>query len=655
MVEPNDQTTHTEVAAYTDIPIVQQEVFRHRLIVLAMVVTMVLFLIFGMKPAYRWFRNRVINHNLVEAEAAMKVAESAARVEDWGTARDKARSVLIARPGDMRAFRIWERALSEMGEPRTYMAAIQLFMDPQATRQDRVDTLGVLARQAPQALALAAFAILPDDMQQDTAVRVAIAPLLIHRGETAVAEKMLREAPQLDSSPDARLQLLTSLCSRPTPERVAEARALFAKLIAEGSSSQALSALLILGDTPGGLAPGVPLPDLAGWIETQPKATTYQRLRALEPSLQAAPQASASIYENAIKRFIGIDPGALGTWLILHGKADRVIQLLADPSQTNSSAYVARLHALVKEKRAREIAAALREPPSSIDPVELDLALAAAAHMQRDSAGEARAWNQALLHAAFDQTRNRFLDVGKYAGTLGVVGTIEDAWVAAVRVGWGRIPLYRDLLPVFTSLAAQSRSDDLLAMYRSLLRFEPQNPELANNYHYLALLHDVDSPAGAAKALEDLTLAHPALPQLRATLAMAYLMDGRASDALRQLPALRNANRTSPLTLRALEGSALLVNGDIGRGRQLLADMDWKSFMRCENIAFRRVLTRLAIKDLPLPQVAEVETVDPDKVPAWRKAVERIEKERAKDVLPALPALKYRDGEESEEKPAAKP
>jgi hypothetical protein len=34
---------------------------------------------------------------------------------------------------------------------------------------------------------------------------------------------------------------------------------------------------------------------------------------------------------------------------------------------------------------------------------------------------------------------------------------------------------------------------------------------------------------------------------------------------------------------------------------------------------------------------APITEANPDQIPAWRKAVERHEKDRAKDVLPALP------------------
>ena len=82
------------------------------------------------------------------AAIAITAAKVAARVEDWGTARNRARSVLLARPSDFEAYRIWFQALAHMGEPRTYLVAAGLFANPRSSREDRMDALKVLAQQA---------------------------------------------------------------------------------------------------------------------------------------------------------------------------------------------------------------------------------------------------------------------------------------------------------------------------------------------------------------------------------------------------------------------------------------------------------------------------------------------------------------------------
>jgi hypothetical protein len=627
----NPQSIHSDLAAFSDDPRVKQELRRRRRILIVVSVVICAVVGFGAKPVYQALRKIQIDRNLEAAKAA-------ARVEDWGTARNKARSVLLARPGDFEAYRVWHKALSKMGEPRTYMVAANLFMHPRASREDRLDALGVLARQGPEAVAFSAYASLDDSMREEPAALAALAPLLTRRGETALVEKVLRESPVAASDPAMRLELLRALCSVPTQERVNEARSIFAGLIESAASEQALEALHILGETPGGLAKGKPLPPLPDWVNAQPKATTLHHLLALHPAIDEAAGTDDNLFQKAIDRFLAVDPGTLGTWLIRHEKTARAANLLTEAAKTSPTAYIARLHALLRENNTAEVTTLLANPPDASDLVDLQLARAAAARMMNDPTTEANAWNQALNYAAFDQSRNRFLEVGRYATTIGASNIIDDSWVAAIRIGWGPIPLYRDLQSVFASLATQSRSDDLLAISRTLLRFEPQNPDLINNFHYLGLLHDMIAPADAAAALETLIADHPDRPEFRSALALAHLMADQPGKALQQIALLKDAKRVSPLMLRALEGTARILAGETAAGSALLDGINWRAFMRAEALAFRNLLTRLEIQNLPLPDMTQLPPPpDPEKIPAWKRAVERLEKERAKDILPALP------------------
>lgn len=634
MAKWNSQNTQTNVATFSDDPLIIRLVRLYRLRIVAVVLALAAFAYFGVRPAYGKFRQSQINRNLEEARIA-------SRLEDWGVARDRARSVLIARPGDFDALRIWFKALAEMGEPRTYMVAIQLFVDPRSTLQGRLDALKVMARQAPHAVALGAFSSLTEEERQLTEVRAIIAPLFVERGELALAEKMLRAAPELESNADARLELLRVLCTVPTVERVAEAREIFAALVDEGASKVALEALVILGETSGGLAAGSPLPDLKEWVAGQPTATTLHHLLALHPLIDEAGGAVDPIIEGAIARFIDVDPGPLGMWLLRHDQTERVAKLMETPAMSSGAAFIPYLQALLRQKDKNRIAAALGNPPPSVDLVDFQLAKAVAARIQQDPSAEIQAWNESLRLAAFDTSRNRFIEIGRYAEIIGAANVVEDSWVAAVLMGWGKIPLYRDLIQVFGSLAAQGRSRDLLSMYRTLLRFEPRNPELINNYYYLALLHGVVSPTGAVKALTALCEDHPDRPEFRSALALALLMNDQADEALEQVPLIAKSDRVSPMMLQAIEGTAMVMTGNTEEGKARLVKVRWPLFLRVETLAFRNLLTALEIKDLPLPDMAQLQPPDdPDKAPAWRAAVERLARERANDTLPALPAPK---------------
>ncbi|MCX6875920.1 MAG: hypothetical protein NTW21_19240 [Verrucomicrobia bacterium] len=586
---------------------------------------------FSAKPAYRAFREYRINRNLAAAQAA-------ARAEDWDTARDKAYSVLIVRRNDFEAFRIWARALGKRSERRTYTAAASLFSDPRASREDRLEALQVLALQAPHALALRAYGSLPEALRGQASFRAAITPLLLRRSDIDIAENSLREVAQPRDVPMVRLELLRTLCSRPEVGRVAEAREIFASLIADQATEEALAALLLLGDVPGGLVPGDPLPNLPAWLKDQPRATTLHHLLGMRPALEAAPEAAERLYEAAIKRFLTTEPGVLGTWLVRQGQAELAARVLEEPAKTRPDAFLARLHALLRLKQDADLEAALAAAPDGVDPVEFEIAQASLAWLRNQPGAASAALTRAMNQAAFDTGANRFIQIARVAGDHAAQDSAEDAWVGALRLGWGPLPLYRDLLPVFDALASKGRSEDLLASYRSLLRFEPNNLEMLNRFHYLALIHSLLPPEQIITAQARLLASYPDKPEFNATMMLAEILGGHPADALARLPKMHDGKAVTPTLQTALEGTARVLGGETEAGTALLKDVNWLLLMRQEGIVFRDVLVKHNLSGLPMPELKsdEIEAA-PDQIPAWRKAVKQFEKDRGGEILPALP------------------
>ena len=592
------------------------------------ILALIILLGLSVKPAYRKFREYRIDRNL-------EAARVAARSENWGAARDHARSVLLARQ-DFDAYRIWARALGKLGAPGAFVAAAEVFTDRRAKREDLLEALEVMGHQAPQAVAFSAYACLPEEFRNQAEFRAAIVPLLIRRGQVELAESCLREVAQPDDDPKVKLELVRVLCCRPTPARVAEARRIFADLVAANADEESLAALVILSDAPGGLAEGDPLPVLPEWLRNQPKATTIHHLLGMHPVLRARPESAARLYDAAVERFLTIDPGVLGNWLVRHEQAELAADILKKPAATRSDAYLARLNALFHLKNDAELVAALGEPPPSADLVEVEIVQARLAMRNGDLITASAAWTRALNHAAYDTTRNRCIEIARIAEQCGARDAAEDAWVAAVRLGWGQLPLYNDLLPVFSSLVAKGRSEDLLAMFRTLLRFEPANPELINNAYYFALIHNVLPPAQVIEALTKI-IERNDKPVYNSTLMLAEMLDGRHADALALLPKVRDGKGVDPIMIAALEGTARILAGETEKGNSVLDTVNWRALMSQERVVFRSLLVKAENSKPPMPELATPGVAaDPDQLPAWRKAVERFEKDRAGDVLPAL-------------------
>lgn len=600
------------------------------------------------KPAYLAFRSYRIDRSLV-------AAQEAAQAGDWGTARNKARNVLLARREDFTAARIWTIALGKLADRGATSAAFSLFMDPRASREDRLETLQVLVSQAPQAMAMQAFVNLPPDLRLDPSFRAAVTPLLIKQGALEIAEKQLREVSTLQDPADLRLELLRVLVSRPEVGRVAEAREIFASLVEDKADEAALAALLLLGDVPGALVKGPPLPDLTAWLDGRMLATPRHHLIGLQPALDSEPESADKIYQLAIKRFLETAPAELGTWLAGRGQGEQAAKILEEPARTKPDAFLARLRILQTLRQDAVVEEALASAPAGSDPIEVELARAALAVSRNQADLVESALNQALELAKGDRSRNRFIEIAGLAGEYGATDAAERAWVEAVRAAWGPLPLYAELKPVVDSLRAKGRSEDLLALCEGLVRFERYNPELQLDFHYLALLHNVLPPQTvitvATKVREQLGTA-----QCDLILMLAHLLDGNPEAALAALPKDPVGPDDGAAMIAAMTGTARLISGDTEAGTRLLNEVDWTALMPQEAIVLRGLLAKSRNADPTIPEIAvPVQELDPELTPAWRKAVDKAAADRANGNLPALPMPKV-DGPPPESgKPAEGP
>jgi hypothetical protein len=173
-----------------------------------------------------------------------------------------------------------------------------------------------------------------------------------------------------------------------------------------------------------------------------------------------------------------------------------------------------------------------------------------------------------------------------------------------------------------------------------LLRFEPLNPELQNNAYYFGLIQGILTPNQVVGAQQQLLQRYDR-PVYHSTLMLAEMLDGRPGEALTCLPKFKGGKEVSAMMCTALEGTARVLAGETEAGSALLKKVDWYSFMRQERTVFRDLLVKLALSEIPIPDLksAAVEPA-PEELPAWRKAVERLAKDQAGALLPALPTPK---------------
>jgi len=607
--------------------------WQRRAILTVVTATILLSAVLGFKAGMAWNRNRQVDRNFEAAQAA-------AAANDWPKARNLARSVLQVRPNEFAAFRIWQKALATTNDPRSYHASGSLFSDPRATREDRLESLHALCAQAPQALALAAYGTLEEQERETPDASAALAEVLLLRGQLTMLEDILRKQPGREDHPPSQVALIRTLCAAPpTPERLQEARQIFARLITAGASTEALAALVVLADIPCGLAPAPDMPELTAWVDQQPQAKDFHRLLAINSFLGKSSELDAAIFSQAIDRFLARSPSELGAWLVANGQAQLAAKVLGEAAASDPLAFVAQARALLAANDIEEAAKLLANPTQGVDLVDRELLNIDLALLQHDEQAEILAWGRALQQAPLDISRNRFIDIAHRAELLGRQMPAERAWVAAIRAAFGRLPLYRDLMPLFGSLTEQNRSGDLLELFRILLRFEPQNLELKNNY-YLALIHGVDPPQEAMQRFQQLAAENPDISSFASGAAMAALMAEQPKEAIKSIQYISTTDRTAMMRA-ALLGTALLVDGDAQAARPLLANVDWSRFLLQERIIFRQLQTATHTADLPLPELRLPPTDDNSL--EWQRAMKR--SDQAQEILPSLPPLQLPAGE----------
>ncbi len=625
------QSTQNDLSRWSDDPTIRRRSRVWHWVVLGIVVTLAAAAAIGARPAYRKFRNWRMDQQITQAAAALSRS-------DWQTARDLSKTVLMDRGGDFEAFRVFTRAQIELKDPGAYILALRLLSHPMSTGDERLLARTYLVDEAPQAIAFSILLGLSKEDQERPENQLLFARLLNARGMSREALSLLEQAPALHTSTGLQLETIRALANFPTPDHIHRARGMMIRLL-DAAAPQALEAVALLGNLPGGLKAGPDLADLPEKIAAIPGAQTIHHLHALHPALETAGEAEKeAIFQGAIDRFLASDPATLGTWLVRHGKGARVIDLLEEPSKTSDQAFIARIHAFVREGRFDDALKTFAEVPEGADMVDIHIARAVVERSRGAESAEKAAWNRAFHTATFSSGRNRFIDIARHASVLGARSAAIDAWAGAARVGSGPLPLSEDILYVFKALSDENRSEELFAISRSIARFEPSNPSLINNINYLGVLHGVVSPAAATDALRKLSDTYPSVAAVKSSLALALLAGNDAEAALPLIREIENAEGVQPMMHRALLATALIMTGRQDEGKALLDQVVWSSLMRQEAFRLRDLLIRTHVRDLPLPEAnTELFETDPDSVPAWKKALKALEERQTLEELPPLP------------------
>ena len=394
------------------------------------------------------FHKRALNsYNRRVADYHVNAAREAAAEGNWELVRDRARSAMIKRPGHPEAGKMWFRSMVELEDPARLRGAIMVLIRIRGEHALVAEALEVIAADAPQPLFLNAYmSIKPEDRKRPEFLSQ-FCRFLTLRGGAEEVEKILRKELQTEEAPELMAELVRVLCAQPSAERLAEARAVFVKLVQRSDEhpEAALAALRVLASQPGGLEIDEGLPDLEPWISSLPEAEVGDRLLVMQQHLSDSTEAWTAAMDRAVTEFGPQAPGVVGNWLNRRGESERAIKLLEEPARRDEKAFVARIEAFLQTEQAEEAQAALAAPPEGCNPVIHACLKAMAWRLAGDKNAEARSWVDALELASVLTDRNHFLQIAALARLTGASGFAEEAWVRAVKLGRGPLPFYGDL------------------------------------------------------------------------------------------------------------------------------------------------------------------------------------------------------------------
>jgi len=537
-----------------------------------------------LKPAYRAFKSWRTAHNLVAAQQAVK-----------DTRMDKARdlSLTVLQTGNtcIEAFRILEKSMAALQDPRHGDVARALLSHPEGSNEDRLNAFLSLAPEVPLGLLGQAWTTLTPESQADPKFATAFADRLLAAHRFSEAASVLLAVPPAARNAAVNRRLIMVLIGSGKREGFDEAQ----RLIAAEFPSEAPEindSLDLLEAIPPESLHAETLAPIRRTL-ANPKSGNPARLALMLARLDYAsqPMRHAELLDEVIARWHDQEPVALARFLSDLGLYQRLLETIPAECVTDHPDLCPLLLAAMERNGAWEQVLALLDEHGEALPKCEELAHRAVASMKTgDSPGQAQAWAAAMREAKSSPLSTTFLKLHQIAEDAGMTAESEHALVEAIRLGRGPLPLYTDLRPLLNSLARQGRENTLLEICTIYLSFESGNPVLLTQYAYLACLNKLDEPKTILKAMEVLAKGFPKELPIQCVLATVYLCDGQPAKAAETLDRMEVDPAKLPPGYRAAYLTTQALNGRIAKDDPLIRDFPWKSVLPSERRKFNELI-----------------------------------------------------------------
>lgn len=543
------------------------------------------------KPSYQVFREW--RTDKMATLATIKLSEG-----DFQEAKRLSKAVLLIHRNRHDMLVVLQRSMEALKDPNAAQLSRMLMVHPDATEEDRIRGFRDTCASMPIALVSAIWQSMGREKAQSPDYFVPFATRWIDEGLSDDRGILLIHRSDLTEHPELRLQAVRELMRSERDPLLVQSQFHIADMISEGGKT-ALPAFRLLAEVPlEKFRPGG-FPDLEAWIGTRQEATVDDHLLALIQKRQRFPGRLSELGKDAIARFGDKDPAAVGRWLNQHGMAGKTLDLLpAEMAASDAGPFLARADALIALERWPEATEWLATPPPGKVPM---LELHSRRMMCDGKPGEPMrqglAWKQALLEVGAGADPNALLEFSRRMYQAGIGEIADEALVAALRTGRGRLPFWEQIRHLFPKLRERQQGQAMFEIASVMARYEPTNAEVLIEALDLESILGKSQPAALVERVRQLEKLLPAISnerRFRELKATALLQAEDAAAALAACgPAISEPDPTSD-RLIAVAAVAKAILNETDDSSQLLARVGWNRMLREEKQFFTRMLAELS-------------------------------------------------------------
>ncbi len=580
-----------------------------RLVVNSMILVLCL-LISAMlaKPAYLAFRQW-------RTEGMAKHAAEALATGDFEEAKRLANTVLVIDRERHDMLTILQRSMEELKEPDAVNLSRILMFHPEATEEDRIRGFEDTCATMPIASVTATWMAFGEKKAFSPPYLLPFVTRWFDQGLNDEDGPMLMYRTDIDLVPELHLQAVRGLMKSTKDPSLGKAQSHIAELMANGGDT-ALPAFRLLA--------GVPLeefrddvfPDLESWIQTQPEATTDDQLLALIQKRYRFPDQLNALAKQAIDRFAGKDPAAVGRWLNQIGLAEQTLTLLPEEqAAADVGPFLARADALIALERWPDAVKWLASPHQKAEKIEIQSRQMICDGKPGNGTRRSKAWTDALLEVGgTGPDPDALLEFSRRMQEAGLKELAAEAMVAAVRTGRGRLPFWHQVRDILPWLRARQQGQSISEVCAVMAGLQPSNPEVVIETLDIDCILGKSQTATLQKQVDQLEKQLPSVREMirfRELKGTVMLQVDQPEAALTACGPDVTGHENPSDRLIAVTAAAKAMLGQSAEAAQLFKRVVWKHKLREEKDFFTRIMVKFSVPEATEPVDRPMDTDTP--------------------------------------------